>query len=599
MNENKKKWSLGRKLVLAVVILAVLVVAGVGGLLLGGKYFTGQETKVRDTWAVDTGELLNYDSELNMDVHEAKLEASVKVIQLVPGEIEEDGFTYYDVAVQQRLQEMLAKTIAMGQWTPEAPLVALNPYGTGSNGLYVYFETQRACSVSYTIHVEDEAIPDYTAVVPNDGENGNSKVQEFQIVGLVPGETNEVTLALTGAWGNEYKKVTFEVTMPETASGYPTVLEYTDGESAQPLSDGLYALTRVNGTLGYVFFFDNAGVLRYEMVLEGYGADRFLEYEGDILTSVSSNKLACINGLGQVTRVYELGQYDMHHDFCFGQEGTLLVLAEEEGRLDVDVEDLVLEVDLVSGQVDLLIDFTQLMNDYYVNFTRKIRADDPFFWQVGERDWIHINSIAWMEADDSVVLSSREQSTILKVKAIHEAPEVTYLLGDARFWEGTGYENLCYAQAGEAFMPQYGQHNVEVSYDDELPEGCYYLTFYNNNYWTISSRQDEYQPAELDPGVGVGLYDDGDDLSYVYTYLVDENAKTYALADSYAVPYSSIVSNADEQANGNEVVNSGVANVFGEYDAEGNLIREFKYTCTLQNYRVFKETFAGIWSAAE
>ena len=71
MNENKKKWSLGRKLVLAVVILAVLVVAGVGGLLLGGKYFTGQETKVRDTWAVDTGELLNYDSELNMDVHAA------------------------------------------------------------------------------------------------------------------------------------------------------------------------------------------------------------------------------------------------------------------------------------------------------------------------------------------------------------------------------------------------------------------------------------------------------------------------------------------------------------------------------------------------
>lgn len=594
MNEGRKKWSLARKAAVAVVILGLVAAAVVGGMIFGGKYFTAQETKVRDIWTVDTGELLTYDEELDIDTHEAAVQSTVKMIQLIPGEIEEEGFTYYDTAVQERLHKAIQRTVAMGEWIPEAPLVVLNPYGTASNSLYVYFETKRACSVEYTVHVDDESIPDYSARVPNGGENGNDRVRQFQVVGLVPGETNHVTLALIGSWGNEYKKVSFTVDMPEPVSGYPTRLEYTDGDSAQELSGGLYALTRVNGTLGYVFFFDNAGILRYEMVLEGYGADRFLEYDGTILTSVSANKLARMDRLGRVTHVYELGQYAMHHDFCFGGEDTLLVLAEEEGRPDVDVEDLVLEVDLASGQVELLIDFTQLMNDYYVNFTRKIRADDPFFWQVGERDWIHINSIAWMEGDDSIVLSSREQSTILKVKSIHDQPEVAYLIGDERFWAGTGYEDLCYQQVGEPFMPQYGQHNVEVSYSGELPEGSYYLTFYNNNYWTISSRLDEYEP-ELDPGVGVGLYDDGDDLSYVYTYLVDENEKTYALADAYAVPYSSIVSNADEQANGNEVVNSGVANVFGEYDAEGNLIREFKYTCTLQNYRVFKESFPGLW----
>ena len=45
----------------------------------------------------------------------------------------------------------------------EAPLAVLNPFGTGSNGLYLHFDTRRAGSVRYTIHVENADIPDYTA----------------------------------------------------------------------------------------------------------------------------------------------------------------------------------------------------------------------------------------------------------------------------------------------------------------------------------------------------------------------------------------------------------------------------------------------------
>ena len=46
---------------------------------------------------------------------------------------------------------------------------------------------------------------------------------------------------------------------------------------------------------------------------------------------------------------------------------------------------------------------------------------------------------------------------------------------------------------------------------------------------------------------------------------------------------------------GHWVVNSGVSKVFGEYDAEGNLIREFSYECDMQNYRTFKYDFTGFW----
>ena len=46
---------------------------------------------------------------------------------------------------------------------------------------------------------------------------------------------------------------------------------------------------------------------------------------------------------------------------------------------------------------------------------------------------------------------------------------------------------------------------------------------------------------------------------------------------------------------GNWVVNSGVAHLFGEYDADGVLIRQFDYECTMQGYRTFKYAMDGFW----
>lgn len=59
----------------------------------------------------------------------------------------------------------------------------------------------------------------------------------------------------------------------------------TEGESAAAQAGGLFAMMRVNGYLGYGFFFDNDGVMRYEMVLEGYGLDRVLFCGDEILTA--------------------------------------------------------------------------------------------------------------------------------------------------------------------------------------------------------------------------------------------------------------------------------------------------------------------------
>ncbi|WP_191399093.1 aryl-sulfate sulfotransferase [Flavonifractor sp. An306] len=584
---KKRNWKrLAVILVVAAVALAVIIPVAV---LAVSKLFTAQEHAVRTDWSFETGDVIAELEEWQVDFAEAELGEGLRAIQLVPQDIGEEGFTFYDLEVQQRLDGALQdiKAARGMSWTATTPLAVLNPFGTGSNGLYLYFETEQDTKVTYTIHVEADGISDFTAEAADASGQEYTRNHEFQLIGLVPGERNEVTLTMTGTWGNTRQVVRFSVDMPETSSGYSTRLEVTEGSSDQPQAEGLFAMMRVNGYLGYGFFFDDDGVMRYEMVLEGYGFDRLL-FDGDeILTCVSSSKLARIDGLGRVTRIYTLDGYDLHHDIGYGAEGELLALAEEVGG--ETVEDRLLSIDLETGEVTQLLDFSQLMEPYF-EMTRKVGPTDDFFWQAGEWDWLHLNSLQYMPEDDSLIVSSRETSAIIKVKGLHSQPELDWLAGDERFWQDTPYAGLCLTQEGD-FVPQYGQHCVEYLADGE-EDGVYYLAVYNNNYWSLNSRDFTLEVAD---SVGTGLYLTNDETSQVYVYRIDENNRTFALEDSFDVPYSSIVSNGSQCGDqGNWVVNSGVAMVFGEYDADGELIREYAYECTMQNYRTFKYEM-NIW----
>lgn len=571
-----------KKLLLAAVILVAVLAVSVPIVVTAvSKSFTAQEHVVRTDWEIDAGTVIDQSEEFRVDIAQAKLGDGLRALQLIPQDIDEEGFTYYDLDVQQRLDGALQSLKEMSDisWTATTPLAVLNPFGTGSNGLYLYFETDMATKVTYTVHVEGSDISDFTADAADISGQEFTKTHEFQLIGLVPGETNQVTLTITGQWGKTRQIVTFTVDMPATSSGYSTRLEVKEGNSDQAQADGLFAMMRVNGYLGYGFFFDNDGVLRYEMVLEGYGLDRLL-FDGDeIITCVSSSKLARIDGLGRVTQVYRLDGYDLHHDIGFGDDGEVLALAEASGG--ETVEDRLLSIDLDTGAVTELVDFSQLMEPYFET-TRPVGPGDDFFWQAGEWDWLHLNSVQYMAEDDSVIVSSRETSAIIKVTGLHSTPTVDWLAGDERFWEDTAYADLCLTQEGD-FVPQYGQHCVEY-YADGEEDGVYYLALYNNNYWSLNSRDFTLEVAD---SVGTDLYGTGDETSQVYIYRIDENARTYALVSSFDVPYSSIVSNASPCGD-NWVVNSGVAMVFGEYDSEGKLIRQYTYNCTMQNYRTFK-----------
>lgn len=576
-----------KKILVGAAILVVLAAVILTGVLVVTRYLVGGEKRARDKWEIETGTYTFTDDEIDVQMYRQPVEASIEVAQILPGEYEQEGFTYYDEEVQQRLAQSLMTMMARGGYTMDAPLAVLNPFGTGSNGLYLYFTTDYNCQIRYTVTTDDESIPAYTATANSAEEFG--KVQEFLLIGLVPGQENQVTLEAVNRQGEVKQSFTFTIQMPETTSGHPNRLEATEGESTAEMSDGLFYAMGLSDYYGYTFFFDNDGILRYEMLLDGYHSDRILSLNDQILACVGSNKIARISRIGQVLQVYDLGRFELHHDFNWGPDGELVALATNtEGET---VEDQLIAIDMESGEMTLLVDFSALMNDYFVT-TEKVSANSSFFWQAGLWDWLHLNSVQYLEEEDAVVVSSRETSTILKVKNVHEEPAIDWMIGDEAFWQGTGFAQYSLTREGD-FTPQYGQHDVTVIYDESLPEGQYYLRMFDNNYWANSTRTG-YTPT-LPDSVGQALTEDESIVSHVYYYLVDENAGTFQLAWSFDVPYSSVVSNVQLLEGGNYVVNSGVPQVYGEYDSEGNLIRQFQYHSMMNGYRVMKDDFVGCW----
>ena len=576
-----------RKILKRLIIAAVCVVCAVVVFEIVVRVMMDSEMRSRDDWNVQVGEHQYTSEERAVSVYDASVESTISVSRIVPDEYEEDGFTYYDEGVQQRLGQQLMEMVGQGA-SMDAPLAVLDPFGTGSNGLLLSFQTERRSQIRYTVHTTSAELPDYTAVAQSSADgNSFSRNHCFLLIGLVPGETNEVTLEALGERGRVQQTVTFTIEMPEAISGYANQLDTTDGDSTAALTDGLYYAMGLGDYYGYTFFFDNDGVLRYEMVLEGFHSDRFLYTDGGLYTCVSSRKIALMSPLGQAVRVYDLGQYELHHDINWGPDGTILALVNDT-KQDT-VMDVVVSLNPETGEVSEMVDFSELMDGYYGEMTHPVPITGGSFWQAGEDDWLHLNSVQYMEKDDSILVSSRETSTIIKVSDIQGTPTLSAFIGDPAFWADTPYADLCYAMDGD-FVAQYGQHDVELVADDSLEDGQYLLRMYDNNYWSLSTR-DGYDP-ELADSVSTSLT--SGDASYITFYLVDDNAKTFSLVEQHAVPYSAIVSNAQE-IGGNFVVNSGVAHQFGEYDSDGNLIRAFDYDCMMNGYRVMKGDFVGYW----
>lgn len=488
----------------------------------------------------------------------------------------------YTEEYQEQARQQLEERKESQEYTEDHMLIQENPFGTNTLSLYVYFTTAEPATVSYQVSAEDESAGDFSGIP--EGENDYNQEHEFQVIGLLPDQKNVITFTVTAESGEErtYRQ---EYEMGSLLGEEEVQLERSGQEEAlaeSSMSNGLYViLGNDSDGLDFMYYYDNQGVLRGEVPLIGYRSHRLLFQNGRMYYSISQTKIAAVNSLGQVEQVYDTKDYILHHDYVFDDEGDLLVLATD--TQSDSVEDQILLLDDETGEITMEFDLGDLLGDYKQSCTRS--SDE-------ELDWMHINSIQWL-GDETVILSSRETSSILKISDLYSDPQIDYLIGEESFWEGTGYESLLLKKNEEegSFSNTGGQHTVTYEREEDFPEGQYYLYLFNNNLG-VSESQPEYDWSQIQ-GIATSL-SEGEN-SYYYKYKVDESTGTYSLVQSFSVPFSGYVSSVQDYQ-GNIIVDSGMEGVFGEYDAQGNLLQDFKMNLSKSYiYRVYKYDFEGFY----
>lgn len=481
----------------------------------------------------------------------------------------------YQRVIQEKIDELLKQEIDLD----DNIIIIYNPYGTNLLSFNIYFSYAEDVEITYKVSVNKKNIPDFTRKLNTTSENHKDNFYQYQLVGFVPGYINTLQLEVKSKDGTIIKKK-IKLDLTDIDCNSQTKLKVTNGVSNKELSDGLYAILGNDSDYqDYVSLYDNDGILRSEIPIIGYRAHAILFRNNKMYFSISQTKIAEVNNLGMVKQVYRTGKYQLHHDYTFDNDGNLLVLANNTKKSTE--EDCIIKIDLNTKKVEELIDFEDIFSSYVETCT----LDTESTRDEGEDglDWLHLNSIEYV--DGSVILSSRETSSIIKVSNIEENPKLKYILSDKKIWENTDFKDYVYDKIGD-FKIHAGQHSVRYQESDD--SNIYYLTFYNNNYGKANS-----QPS-FDYNT-IGINNDNafkGDKSYYYVYKVDEKAKTFELVDSFDVLYSGIVSSVLKMDNGNIVIDSGTKGIFFEYDSDHKLIKKFKINLNkYMVYRVLKYDF--------
>ena len=155
----------------------------------------------------------------------------------------------------------------------------------------------------------------------------------------------------------------------------------------------------------------------------------------------------------------ERGNYRIHHDYTLTDKGTMLMLANpitKEGHY-VSHDNVIVEVDLDSGKTTREIDVKDSLGDVF-DVKAGPKIEDYALVSKRKRDWMHLNSIAYDAASQTIILSGRNQSAVFALD--YETEKLAWIFADP---EGlTKQQRARFLQAPHGYVFHKGQHDAQL-----------------------------------------------------------------------------------------------------------------------------------------
>lgn len=524
----------------------------------------------------------------------------------------------YNTTNSAMAEELLTDIKKKGEYTAENPLWAYNPYGTNAQSMYVYFKSDGKYYCRYTISVKDKKIPDFTRTLCNGASGNVTQEHEYQLMGLVPGQTNYIIMKLYNSKDELSRTMVYTIEMPANETGARLLLDSETGRSKVSISNGLYTVfqsafskketktrtvvkkTKKNGKNvkkkvtvtqkhSAILLYDNSGVLRGEIPTISDAAENAEIIYDNLVYFYDDNKIARINSLGQVVGSISMPGYSLEHEFAYDGYGSIYFIGNTRGRANQPAS-TVLKVELESEEVTEALHMEDVLKAVYEKQAKKKSS--------GKLDWIGLDSIQ-VVGTNQLLLGSSRLSSIFKVSNTGSlVPKLDYIISDKKLWKD--YKKLkkkvlekalpegateppeetplvdsildTGIKETELFTSQYGQNALVVQRDSALAEGQYYVYLLNNNDGAGAAKSNQN--------------------SYYYQYLVDETAGTYILAEKARLEKNHSGGNVTPWEESFLYCVSD-KDTFLECDTGGKLIKSFRIKEDL--YRVYKDEWKGFW----
>ncbi len=361
------------------------------------------------------------------------------------------------VQKQQKLEAEIEAYYRGGKFTFDNPLVVQNPYGTAPLTALLIFDTPEATQIS--IHVPGKtplAAVDFTF-------DGFNKHHEIPVYGLYADYLNQVTL--TGK--NQAGDVTTTV-VPLQTEPLPVSLDWVSIVQVNPAlyNPGMNFTFQNNKIVfdinGEVRWFDTQSTLQTFVRLEN--GHYLFTYS---VPNEPNDVLMEQDLLGKIYAIYNVPN-GVQHDYTELPDGNLLVTSNDDAAYMQ--EDFLIEIDRQSGHIVRSFDLKN-----YLDQSRPAEIDsDP-------GDWLHLNSVVYDANDQSIIISSRSQSAVIKLS--YPDMKIQWILGPHDNWP-TKLQPYLLTPEGNNFEWQWSQHDATILSEKTIngSQIIDILLFDNGNY---------------------------------------------------------------------------------------------------------------------
>jgi arylsulfate sulfotransferase len=283
------------------------------------------------------------------------------------------------------------------------------------------------------------------------------------VYGLYAAYTNTVTLTYRFLDGSSKQAVTSitTATFDDQGCGYNNPTRLQPRTSSTQLSYDYFFDRSACGDYGPIIL-DSDGALRWVSPLATMGALNAAStfFDNAVYTTQSSQLVRIeLDGTILVVADYSsLGAEHFHHNIDPGKTGVLL-----EPDTTAYYESIILEVDKDDGHVLKTFNFADIIRAAMI-----AGGDDPNgFVFPTPTDWFHNNGAVYNRADDSLIVSSRENFVIC---FDYNTTAIKWILGDPTkkwFQQYPSLRKFAITLASGS-LPPIGQHSPSITFDQGL-----------------------------------------------------------------------------------------------------------------------------------